>query len=260
METKVNPIRTGFSTITPYIAVREAAELIEFVKRAFGAEGGVLGSGSQGGIHAELRIGDSMVMIGGGSSWQGQPMPTALHYYVPDADAVYRRAIDAGATPLMEPADQFYGERSAAIRDVAGNEWYIATLQGERFVPEGLHSIQVYLHPQGVASLIDFLKRAFGAEETARFAQPDGTVAHAKLRLGDSTLEMGEAHGQWQPMPTMFYLYVNDADALYRQALAAGAESVAEPADQLYGDRTAAVKDGWGNLWYLATHIHDAGR
>jgi PhnB protein len=246
-------VRKGFHTITPYIAVREAPELVEFVKRAFGAEGQVLGTGSEGGIHAELKIGDSMLMIGGGPAWKGTPMPTALHYYVPDADAVYRRAIEAGATSLMEPADQSYGDREAAVRDLTGNLWYIATHQGAHHIPEGLHSIQAYLHPHDAAALIEFLKRALGANELARHAAPDGAVAHARLLIGDSVLEMGEAHGPWQPMPTIFNLYVPDSDALYHRAVEAGAESLAEPADQPYGARTAAVKDPAGNHWYFAT-------
>jgi uncharacterized glyoxalase superfamily protein PhnB len=247
------PLRVGFHTITPYIAVREATELIGFVKRAFGAEGGVLGIGSEGGIHAEMKIGDSMVMIGGGAALNRTPMPTALHYYVPDCDAVYRRAIEAGATSLMEPADQFYGDREAAVKDVAGNHWYIATHLNGPHIPPGLHSIQVSLHLHGASSLIEFLVKALGVEEISRHPAPDGTIAHATLRLGSSTFEMGAAHGPWQPMPTMFNLYVPDADALYCRALEAGAESVAEPADQPYGARVAAVKDPAGNRWYFAT-------
>jgi uncharacterized glyoxalase superfamily protein PhnB len=70
-------------------------------------------------------------------------------------------------------------------------------------------------------------------------------------------MEMGEAHGKYQPMPAMFYLYVPDCDAVYRRALAAGATSISEPKDQSYGDRSAGVKDVFGNQWYIATHIKD---
>ncbi len=254
------PVREGFHTITPYIAVRQANELIDFVKQAFGAEGEVLGIGSEGGIHAEMKIGDSMLMIGGGSSWSGAPMPTALHYYVPDCDAVYRNAIEAGSTSILEPVDQFYGDREAAVRDVAGNHWYIATHLSGPYIPPGLHSIQVSLHPHGAESLIEFLVRALGVEEVSRHAAPDGTIAHATLRLGSSTFEMGEAHGPWQPMPTMFNLYVPDVDALYHRAIEAGAESVAEPTDQPYGARVAGIKDTSGNVWYMATPIKPAAQ
>jgi PhnB protein len=250
-----NPVHEGSHAITPYLIVREAVELLEFVKLVFGATGEVIGTGSQGGIHAEMKIGDSMVMIGGGPAWTDTPMPTALHYYVPDADAVYRRAVEAGATSIREPVNQPYGDREATVKDLAGNVWYIATHLAGPHIPEGLHSIQVYLHPHGTAELIDFLHRALGAELVDRNVAPDGTIAHARIRIGDSIVELGEAHGPWQPMPTVFFLRVSDTDALYRRALAAGAESLGEPADQSFGDRLAAIKDPGGNLWYIAAEI-----
>jgi uncharacterized glyoxalase superfamily protein PhnB len=113
------------------------------------------------------------------------------------------------------------------------------------------------MHPLRAEPLIGFLKRAFGAREIAKYASPEGVVHHAEIRLGDSVVEMGEAHGPYQPMQSMFYMYVPDCDAVYRRALAAGAKSIQEPADQYYGDRTAAVNDAFGNQWYIATHIKD---
>src|SRR6185503_18719192 len=98
-------VREGFHTITPYIAVKQALELIEFVKEAFGAEGSVQGTGSEGGLHAEFLIGDSMVMIGGGEAWRGTPTPTALHLYVNDVDEVYQRSLQAGATSIQDPIE-----------------------------------------------------------------------------------------------------------------------------------------------------------
>lgn len=74
---------------------------------------------------------------------------------------------------------------------------------------------------------------------------------------GDSVLELGEAHGQFQPMPCLIHHYVSDADATYRQALAAGATSVFEPRDEAYGDRVRCVTDPFGKLWAIATHIKD---
>ena len=76
--------------------VREALELIDFIKEAFGAEGKIYGIGSQGGFHSEFKIGDSTIMIGGGGAWKGTSKPTALHYYVDDVDAVYQRSLEAG--------------------------------------------------------------------------------------------------------------------------------------------------------------------
>ncbi len=198
-----------------------------------------------------------MVMLGGGAAWRGKPMPTALHMYVPDTDAAHKRALELGAASIHEPMDQDYGERSSSVKDLAGNHWYIATHFGPKHVPEGLRTVNIYLHPRGANKIIDFLKQAFGADEVARYAGPDGTIRHASVRIGDSVIEMGEAHGPYQPMPTAIYLYVEDADAWYGRALRAGATSISEPADQPYGDRNAGVKDPFDNVWYIATHIRD---
>ena len=104
--------------------------------------------------------------------------------------------------------------------------------------------------------MIEFLKPAFGAEEVAvYYAGPKGPVVHAKVKIGDSILEMGEAHDIYQPMPTMFYLYVDDVDGWYNRAVAAGATSKAAPADQPYGDRTAGVTDPFDNIWYFGAPV-----
>jgi PhnB protein len=258
--TGVSPIPKGYHTITPYLVAENAPALIEFIKQTFGAVQNFQSIGSAGGIHAEVRLGDSMLMIGGGSpelSWQGESMPTSLHVYVEDADAVYQRALKAGATSVEEPTDQSYGDREAGVKDAAGNFWWIATRQQGGFIPEGLHSVTPFLHPEKAEPVIHFLKRAFEAEEVTRHASPDGVIQHAVVRIGDSALEMGEAHGPYQPMPSMFYLYVPNVDVLYRRALEAGATSISEPTDQAYGDRSAGVKDVFGNQWYIATHIKD---
>lgn len=255
----IKPVPEGFHTITPYLAVREAPKLIEFVKEAFGAEGKIHGIGSEGGIHAEYKIGDSIVMIGGGETWRGTPMPTALHIYVDDVDTVYQRALEAGATSMVGPMED-HGERLAGVKDLSGNEWYIAKRLSGSHTDDGLHNVNVYLHPKGAAQMIEFLKPAFGAVEVLVYRQEeDGPVVHAKIQIGDSVLEMGEAHGPYQPMPTMFFLYVDDVDSWYQRAVTAGATSMSEPADQSYGARVAGVSDPFGNTWYLATPIQEVG-
>ncbi|HVP53674.1 MAG TPA: VOC family protein [Candidatus Eisenbacteria bacterium] len=256
----VDPIPKGYRTVTPYPVVQDAAGLIDFVKHAFGAEESFRSVGSAGGIHAEVRIGDSMLMMGGGGpglAWRGESKPLAFHIYVPDCDATYQRALQAGGTSLDKPADQFYGERSATVQDAAGNHWYIATYKGDNYKWEGAPDIQPVLHPLRSEPVINFLKRAFGALELGRHTTPEGVIQHTTLKVGDSHLELGDAHGPYQPMPGMYYLYVLDCDAVYRRALAAGGTSVAEPADQPYGDRSGAVKDAFGNEWWIATHIKD---
>lgn len=123
-------------------------------------------------------------------------------------------------------------------------------------IPEGYHTLTPYLTVAGAAKLIDFLKAAFGAAETFR-SNRNGGVGHAELRIGDSMLMLSEARDQWKPMPSVLYLYVEDTDATYKKALAAGATSLMEPADQFYGDRNAGVQDLCGNQWWIATHIKD---
>jgi PhnB protein len=255
----VDPVPRGFRMVTPYLVAEDGNALIDFVLKAFGAEE-TLRIPAPTGVHGEVRIGDSMMMIGGGAAgkkFASTLHPNALHVYVKDADATYRSALAAGATSLGEPRDQDYGERSATVKDHAGNFWYIATSKGESYVPKGLNNVNVYLHPRRAEPLIGFMKRAFGAQEIAKHASPDGVVHHAEIRVGDSVVEMGEAHDKYGTMPAMFYLYVPDCDALYRRALAAGAKSLHEPTDQPYGDRNSAVTDDFGNTWYIATHVKD---
>ena len=250
-------IREGFRTVTPYLTVADTHREIEFITKAFGAEGRIYGLGSAGGFHAEYKIGDSMLMIGGGgkgSNWKGSPTPGALHLYVEDVDAVYERAMQAGATSLMAPTDQEYGDRDAAIADVSGNQWYIGTHKGARYLPEDTHNLMPYLHPTGAPKMIEFLKQAFAAEEIFVHKTPDGRIPHAKVRIGSSIVEMGEAHEQWKPMPMTFMLYVEDCDAWYARAMKAeGAVSLGEPANQPYGGRTGTVQDPFGNTWYLSS-------
>jgi uncharacterized glyoxalase superfamily protein PhnB len=215
-----------------------------------------------GGIHGETRIGDTRLMMGGGvpgREFAGKLMTAALHVYVEDTDSTYKKALQAGATSIGEPKDMEYGERGACVKDRFGNLWYIATAFGGSAVPKGVHSVNAYLHPLRAQPLIDFMKRAFGGQEIAKYASPDGVVHHAQVRVGDAVIEMGEANGIYQPMQSMFYVYGPDCDAMYRRALAAGATSRQEPADQPYGDRNAAVVDPFGNTWYVGTHVKDVG-
>jgi len=124
-------------------------------------------------------------------------------------------------------------------------------------IPDGYHTVTPYLIVQGAGQLIDFLKLAFDAQETERITAPDGAIAHAEVRIGDSIVMMSDAGGERAPMPSGLYLYVNDTDAVYISALRAGATSIVEPADQFYGDRSAGVKDPVGNQWWIATHKED---
>jgi uncharacterized glyoxalase superfamily protein PhnB len=258
-ETQESPKHIGarYNTITPYLTVKRAEQLVEFVKEVFGGVETFRTTGSAGGLHAEVTIGESKLMIGGYETVA--EIPTALHVYVPDADAVYQRALEAGATSLEEPVDQFYGDREAGVKDPTGNVWWIATHKlgsAGSYIPEGMRAVTPFVHPVGAAGLIEFMKKAFDAEEISREKSPEGMIHHAVVRIGDSMIEIGEAHGELaQPMPPALYTYVEDLETTYKRALNAGATSLQPPTDQGYGDRTAWVKDAWGNTWYLAAPV-----
>ena len=123
----VNYIPKGYNTVTPYLIVEGADKVIDFVKQSFGAVEIERLPGPDGKIgHAEVRIGDSVIMLGeAGDHWK--PMPCSIYLYVQDTDAAYKRALEAGATSVMEPADQFYGDRNAGVKDSSGNLWWIGT-------------------------------------------------------------------------------------------------------------------------------------
>ncbi|MBI3769269.1 MAG: VOC family protein [Deltaproteobacteria bacterium] len=124
-------------------------------------------------------------------------------------------------------------------------------------IPAGYHTVTPYLVVAGVPKLLEFLARVFDATEIHRTAMPDGTIRHAEVQIGDSRVMMGEARGDQRPIPAMLYVYVPDVDATYARALRAGGTSLAEPADQFYGDRTGGVQDACGNQWYIGTHKED---
>ena len=124
-------------------------------------------------------------------------------------------------------------------------------------VPEGHHSVTPYLVVQGAGKLIDFMKAAFNAQEIFRMPMPDGSIGHAEMRIGNSMIMLGEAINQWKAMPTTLQLYLEDVDAVYARAVAAGGTPIAEPANQFYGDRSGAVQDMCGNFWWVATHVED---
>jgi PhnB protein len=124
---EVKPVPEGYHTVTPYLTVDDADKLLDFVKRAFGAKVAHEMRGDDGSIrHADVVIGDSHVMMGqAGGPWK--PMPAGIYVYLPDCDAAYRRALAAGGTSIMEPADQFYGDRHGGVTDPCGNQWWVAT-------------------------------------------------------------------------------------------------------------------------------------
>ena len=144
----VKPIPDGYHSVTPYLVVPGVARLIEFLKQAFGAIETERHARPDGAImHAEVRIGDSVVMMGEPSG-PYPAMPACVYLYVSDADATYKRAIEAGATSLMEPADQFYGDRHGGVKDPSGNTWWIATHQEDVSPEEMARRAKAYAEKQ----------------------------------------------------------------------------------------------------------------
>jgi PhnB protein len=121
------PVPDGYHTVTPYLVVEDAGRLIEFLTAAFGAKVRSSHKRPDGKVaHAELGIGDSIIMLGSAQG-DAKPMTTALYMYVPDCDALYRRALAAGGISIGEPKDQFYGDRHGGVKDPCGNTWWVAT-------------------------------------------------------------------------------------------------------------------------------------
>lgn len=132
-------------------------------------------------------------------------------------------------------------------------------------VPDGYHAIQPYLIFENCSEAIEFYSRALGAKERFRMPDAQGRVTHAEIQLGDSIVMMADEAPQIEAFsarhfggsPVSLLFYTEDCDAVYAQAMAAGAKSLREPADQPYGDRMAGVQDSFGYKWWIATHIKD---
>jgi len=124
-------------------------------------------------------------------------------------------------------------------------------------IPDGYHTMTPYLIVTGAGAFIEFVKQAFGGTERVRAAGPNGAIMHADMQLGDSVIMLADASDEARVKTAMIHLYVADVDTDYKHALGAGGESIREPTNQAYGDRSAAVNDRWGNEWWLATHIKD---
>jgi uncharacterized glyoxalase superfamily protein PhnB len=246
----VTPVREGFHTITPFIAVRNAPELIDFLKRTFDAQETSRHPHGDG-FMASVRVDDTDLLIMGSPGLPGQERIGAFHVYVPDCDATYNRALEAGATSLGAPSDHSYGERAGYVKDAAGNQWYIATHLGATPALKNLWNVSPFAHPSSVRKYIDFLTTVMGAKELA-VHEHGGKVMYAAAQIGDAVLEMGESPN---PLPSGFYLLVEDCDAVYQRALEAGATSLWPPTDQAYGDRTAGLVDPFGYQWIAATRI-----
>ena len=134
-----------------------------------------------------------------------------------------------------------------------------------RPVPEGFHTVTPHLVCGNAAAAIDFYEQAFGAIEIDRMNMPDGKIGHAEIRIGDSRLMLADAfpeYGSNDPLtlkgtPVVIHLYVDDADAVWERAIAAGAKPTMPLGDAFWGDRYGQVEDPFGHRWSIATHQRD---
>lgn len=134
-----------------------------------------------------------------------------------------------------------------------------------RPIPEGYHSVTPYLIINGASDAIDFYKKAFGATELFRMASPDGKIGHAEIKVGDSHIMLADEHPQMgytspttlNGTPVSLMIYVEDVDKIYNQAIAAGGKEERALQNQFYGDRSGTLKDPFGHVWHVATHIED---
>ncbi|WP_105103550.1 VOC family protein [Microbulbifer pacificus] len=131
-------------------------------------------------------------------------------------------------------------------------------------IPEGMNTVTPYLCVKGAAAAIDFYCNAFGATELFRMAGPDGLIMHAELQLGDTRLSIGDDNQEGSPLHAPqgicsvgLLFYTEKVDEIFAKAIKLGATSINDPADQFYGDRTGTLRDPFGMVWFVATHIED---
>jgi PhnB protein len=126
-----------------------------------------------------------------------------------------------------------------------------------RATPAGYHTVTPFVIAKGAARFLEFMKDAFGAEEMGRVVGQDGTIGHAETRIGDSVVMTFDSKEGWPETPAFLRLYVDDCDAVYRDALRAGASSVTKMTTMPWGDRVGRVRDPLGNLWWIMTRVED---
>jgi PhnB protein len=132
-------------------------------------------------------------------------------------------------------------------------------------IPDGYHSLTPYLYVKGAVDAIEFYRSAFGAQELFRMPNPDGTVGHAEIKIGDSIVMLADESPQIGALSPQslkgtsfsFVLYVEDVDATFKRAIAAGATEKRPLENKFYGDRTGMISDPFGHEWSISTHVED---
>lgn len=178
---------------------------------------------------------------------------------VDDLESFYADLKEKGAT-FRNEISEGKGGKQVLLQDPSGNlvELFESTREKSvRPIPKGFHTVTPYILAEDAMGLIDFIKKAFDGEVEQMMKTDDGTVQHSTIRIGDSPVMISSGNEDFRPNTCMLHLYVEDVDTIYKQAVDAGGQSLREPTDEFYGDRSAGVKDQWGNQWWLATHIED---
>ena len=132
-------------------------------------------------------------------------------------------------------------------------------------IPEGYHSVTPYLSIKGAAAAIDFYKQVFGATELFRMPGPDGKIGHAEIKIGDSPIMLADEYPEMEFVspqtlggsPIGLMIYVDDVDTMFKNAISGGAKEIKPLQNQFYGDRSGTLKDPFGHVWTVATHIED---
>ena len=248
--------RPNFPNIAPYFLVPGAPKFIDFLVSAFEGTERMRVPRPDGAImHAEVAIGNSVIELGDANEQYPQRSMTT-HLYVPDADATYARALRAGAIGVYAPTDDHpSGDRWGEAKDPFGNTWYIATRRSQVSGAEGFLTVQPYLHLRDAHKMIPFAESALGAKATGVHKSPEGLVMHATIEIAGATFEIDEARSEVEPQAAYLHVYVPDTDAVYAQAVRAGATGITPPSNAPYGDRAAAIRDPFGNTWFLATYL-----
>lgn len=247
-------VRPGFNNIAPYMVVAGAPRFIEFLKAAFAGAERIQVPRPDGSImHAEMGLGNSVIELADANE-QFAARQMFVHLYVDDVDATFKRALDAGAKSIYGVEDQPWGDRQGCVKDEFGNVWYVATAKGWTPGPDGLLTVQPFLHLRNADKMIPFAEAAFRAETLNVAKSDDGKVLHGTIRIGKGTFEIDEANDEADVKPAYLHAYVSEVDEIYAEAMRAGAVSVEAPVDKSYGERACSVSDPFGNMWFLATY------
>ncbi len=242
-------VPAGFRELTPYLLVPDVDRMLAFYAAAFGAQTTYRDEAPRG-VHSSFKVGDTTLMMGG----PVQDRKAMMHLYVDDLERTVERAVEAGATKTYPITQAPYGERFGVVTDPAGNDWILAERATSTLRHPQMGTVTPYLNPANASGLIAFLEAGLGAQVVERHDHEPRGVAHCKMQIGQSVLELGDPEDRSRAFSVMFYLYVSSVEATYQRAMDAGATSIHPPAKQHYGDYVAAFTDPAGNQWYVAEH------